>query len=113
MLCPVFLIMPDLIRHSAPSQAKDIKNSSKEGKHIAGVQVTIKQEPEVSPSLHTAKPVSTALHPLRCQEIPETTSFTSAKLTTECSRALRWPEILVVAELTNDNVHTSDRESVG
>lgn len=89
MPCPVFLIMPDLIRHSAPSHAKDNENNSREGKHIAGVQVTIKQEPEVSPSLHTAKPVSTALHPLR------------------------WPEILVVAELTNDNVHTSDRESVG
>jgi len=46
MLCPVFLIMPDLIRNSAPVMLRISKNSSREGKHIAGVQVTIKQEPE-------------------------------------------------------------------
>ena len=73
-----------------PVMLRISKNGSREGKHIAGVRGNIKQEPEVSPSLHTAKPVSTALHPLRCPGIPETTSFTSAKPTTDPSHPLRW-----------------------
>jgi len=81
--------MPDLIRHSAPVMPR-ITKTTREKAAIAGVQVTIKQEPEVSPSLHTAKPVSKVPHPLRCPEIPETTPFTSAKPTTDPSHPLRW-----------------------
>ena len=47
--------MSDLSNHARPDQAlspihaKDNENNSREGKHIAGVLVTIKQEPEGEP----------------------------------------------------------------